>query len=148
MQGKNKAAWINIMKLGFQTKYFLAFIVLFLLEAVIAVYIHDQFIRPFVGDALVVVLLFCFFRAFYSGKHPLLLALGVFGLACLVEVGQYFNLLALLHLQNSRMASLLLGSTFDWRDILAYACGGATILLGQWGLERRFRGKEIASDSL
>ena len=42
--------------------YLLAFILLLLLEIIIAVFVHDRFIRPYVGDVLVTVLL-CFFNS-------------------------------------------------------------------------------------
>lgn len=41
------------MKIGFSLKYLCAFIAVFIVEAVIAVFIHDNFIRPHIGDVLV-----------------------------------------------------------------------------------------------
>ena len=36
--------------------YLAAFVILFLIEAAIALWVHDRFIRPYIGDVLVVVL--------------------------------------------------------------------------------------------
>ncbi|MBW4604907.1 MAG: DUF2809 domain-containing protein [Calothrix sp. FI2-JRJ7] len=49
-------------------------------------------------------------------------------LACLVEILQYFNFVNKLGLQNNRILAVALGSTFDWKDIIAYAIGTIIIL--------------------
>lgn len=49
--------------------YALAFGLLLLLEALIAVFVHDRFVRPYLGDVLVVVLLYCLARA-VGGRAP------------------------------------------------------------------------------
>ena len=41
-----------------------AFAVLFLIEGAIAIWVHDRFVRPYMGDVLVVVLVYCFVRIF------------------------------------------------------------------------------------
>lgn len=43
--------------------YALAFGLLLLLEALIAVFVHDRFVRPYLGDVLAAVLLYCLARA-------------------------------------------------------------------------------------
>jgi len=47
------------MSMQFHLKYFIATVLLFFVEAVIARYMHDSFIRPFGGDFLVVILMYC-----------------------------------------------------------------------------------------
>ena len=42
--------------------YGLCCMVLFSIETLIALYVHDTVIRPYVGDMLVVVLVYCFVR--------------------------------------------------------------------------------------
>ena len=43
--------------------FYLAMTVFWLaVEVVIACYVHDRFIRPYVGDVLVVVVVYCFVR--------------------------------------------------------------------------------------
>ncbi|MFT5820021.1 MAG: hypothetical protein ACI8ZM_001255 [Crocinitomix sp.] len=103
-------------------KYALIAFVILLIEIVIALFVHDQFIRPFIGDLLVVVLLYFSFRAVLKAK-AFAVALGVFIFAVGIEVLQFFQLAELLGLENNGIARVILGSTFDWLDILAYALG-------------------------
>ena len=42
--------------------YAFAALLLFLTEAVIALMVYDDFIRPYMGDALVVILIYCMVR--------------------------------------------------------------------------------------
>ncbi|MCF4970406.1 ribosomal maturation YjgA family protein [Nostoc sp. CMAA1605] len=113
--------------LKFNQKYFYWTIILFIIEVCIAVFINDGFIRPLIGDVLVVILIYCFIKAFWQIKS-LTVALSVFAFACLIEVLQYFNFVNYLGWQKYKILAVALGSTFDWKDIIAYAIGTATIL--------------------
>ncbi|NOQ72123.1 MAG: DUF2809 domain-containing protein [Crocinitomix sp.] len=103
-------------------KYALIAIVILLIEIMIALFVRDQFIRPFIGDLLVVVLLYFSFRTILKAKASSV-AIGVFIFAVGIEVLQFFQLAELLELENNGVARVILGSTFDWLDILAYALG-------------------------
>ena len=102
--------------------YSLLFLALLVTEVLIALFVHDNFIRPFFGDVLVTVLLCCFCRIFIPTKIPAL-PIYVFLFATAVEVSQYFDLVKLLGLENNRFLSILMGRTFSWPDILCYAVG-------------------------
>jgi hypothetical protein len=110
----------------------------------IAVYVHDQLIRPHGGDFLVVILLYCFLQSFF--RFPVAAAcIGVLIFAYLVEVSQYYHLVNILGLQQSRIAVILLGTTFSWMDMLCYTAG----ILLVWVLEkiskrRKYNTKRIA----
>ncbi|MBD6620195.1 DUF2809 domain-containing protein [Komarekiella sp. 'clone 1'] len=112
----------------FNKKYFYFTLVLFLIEVCIAVFVNDNFIRPFIGDVLVVILLYCFVRTFWK-IHSSIVALSVFAFSCTIEILQYFNFVNILGLQNYKILAIALGSTFDWKDIIAYAIGTIIILL-------------------
>jgi hypothetical protein len=116
------------MRIGFNKRPFALFIFVLLLEICIALFVRDRFIRPFVGDVLVVILIYSFVRVFLDGP-PNRIAISVFAFACLVELGQYLNLVSLLQLQDSQVASIIIGSTFDWKDILAYGVGTAIVIV-------------------
>lgn len=108
------------IKLDFQ--YLCAFIVIFIIEAIIAVFIHDNFIRPYLGDILVVVLIYCSIKIFVRTEIKLL-PLYIFIFSLIVEVGQYFNLAKLLGLSDYKLAKIIIGSTFDIMDIACYLIG-------------------------
>lgn len=71
---------------------------------------------------LVTLLLCCFFRVLVPNKLRLL-PLFVFLFAACVEIGQHFDLVALLDLADNRFLSIALGRTFSWLDLLCYAVG-------------------------
>lgn len=107
--------------------YIISFIVIFCIEVLIALYVRDSFVRPYLGDVLVVVLVYCFVRIFLPtgiSKMPFY----VFLFACFVEVMQYFQLAEMLGITN-RAARIILGSTFDWKDIASYVVGCVLIIL-------------------
>lgn len=111
--------------------YFVATIIIFLIELLIALFVRDAFIRPYVGDMLVVVLVYTFLRIIFP-ERPRLLPLYVFLFAVGVEVLQGIRIVELLGLQDNRFFSVLIGTTFDRKDIVCYGVG--CILLGLWEL--------------
>ena len=103
--------------------FYLAMTVFWLaVEVVIACYVHDRFIRPYVGDVLVVVVVYCFVRIWVP-QGVRLLPLYVFLFAAGVEVLQYFHLVDLLGVGNNTFLRVVLGSVFDLKDILCYGIG-------------------------
>ncbi|MBS1525099.1 MAG: DUF2809 domain-containing protein [Bacteroidetes bacterium] len=97
------------------------------MEILIAVYLHDALIRPYGGDFLVVILLYCLVKSFWNA-NPIKAAGAVLLFACTAEVSQYFHLVRLLGLQGSYTAKLLLGTSFSFTDILAYVSGIALVI--------------------
>ena len=114
-------------RLTFNRKYFYLTILLFLIEVCIAVFIDDQFIRPFMGDVLVVILLYCFVKSFWKIRSNIA-ALSIFVFACAIEGFQYLSLIDKLGLRQYKLLAIILGTTFDWKDIFAYALGTAIVL--------------------
>ena len=111
----------------FNRNYFLLTVLLFLTEIAIAIYVHDYFIRPYFGDFLVVILLYCFVKSFI--KVSVLIAASlvlVFSFA--IEIAQYFNMVEKLGLQHSKIARVVLGNSFAWMDLLAYVLGILTVI--------------------
>lgn len=124
--------------LKFDKKYLYLTLLLFVIEVCIAVFFNDSFIRPFVGDVLVVILIYCFVKSFWQIK-PGILALSVFVFACVIEILQYFNFVKVLGLENYKVAVVVLGSSFDWKDIIAYAIGSATVLWLETSISKRLK---------
>ncbi|WP_091148742.1 ribosomal maturation YjgA family protein [Mucilaginibacter pineti] len=111
----------------FNKIYFALTLLLLLIEIFIGTYVHDVVIRPFGGDFLVVILLYCFVKTFFS-KPAVPVAIYVLLFAYLVEGSQYFHLVHLLGLQQSKAAVILLGSTFSWADMLCYTLGISLVI--------------------
>jgi len=107
--------------------YGIATAVLFLIELLIALFVHDNFIRPYVGDVLVGVLIYTFVRIFVP-EGVRLLPLYIFLFAAGVEVLQYFRIAEILGLSDNRILSVAVGSVFDVKDIVCYGVG--CVMLG------------------
>lgn len=116
------------MKLQFN-KYYLALAhFIFLLELAIAFIIKTGFIRYTLGDYLVVILLYAIFRGCTS-LSVRASAFAVLFIAYGIELLQLTSFLAYFNLQNSTVAKLILGSTFQIGDLVAYTLGIITILI-------------------
>ncbi len=96
--------------------------VLLLIEVLIALFVHDRFVRPYLGDVLVVILLYTFVRIFLP-KGNRLLPLYIFLFASGVEILQMFHLVDLLGLGEYRFFRVLIGSVFDGKDVICYGVG-------------------------
>lgn len=108
--------------LQFNRTYFAFTVFLFLLETAIALFVHDNFIRPYFGDFLVVMLLYCFLKSFI--KVSVWAAAGLVLLfAFAIEIAQYFNMVEKLGLEHYKIAKVVLGNSFAWMDLLAYVLG-------------------------
>lgn len=110
-----------------RSKYCIAFFLLLLTEVLIALFVHDDFIRPYVGDVLVVIVIYCFIRIWIPEKCRML-SLYIFLFAAAVEGLQYLNLTERLGLKPGTFLAVLIGSVADWKDVVCYAVG--CILLG------------------
>ncbi|MBF0577779.1 DUF2809 domain-containing protein [Dysgonomonas sp. GY617] len=115
------------IKFRFDLKSFLCFLLIFVIEVIIALFVKDSIIRPYGGDVLVVILMYYFFKTFVK-MNPLPLAIGVLFFAYAVEIGQYFNLVEVLNMQDNRIMRIVIGSSFSWGDMLCYTLGAIICL--------------------
>jgi Protein of unknown function (DUF2809) len=106
----------------FDRRSFTIFIAVLLIEIIIGTVFHDRFVRYFLGDVFIVVLICYFIRSWCAIRLPVLL-IGTLIFAYLTELAQYFDLVGLLGWQHSTLTRLTIGSTFDWLDLLAYTIG-------------------------
>jgi len=123
----------------FNTRYFAFALGLFFVELYIGLYMHDAIIRPYGGDVLVGILVYCFVKSFLNSPAlPTVLAVLLF--CYTIEILQYFNYVTVLGLQNSRVACMVLGTGFSWIDMLCYTAGMLIVLLLEKIMrsERRF----------
>ena len=124
----------STLRVSFRASFLLSSLLLLGVLSLIALYVRDAFVRPFLGDVLSVVWLYLTLRVLVQGP-PRLLAAGCVALACLVELGQWANLSTHLGVQDHEVWGTVLGATFDPLDLLAYAVGGACVVVGHevWG---------------
>jgi len=97
-------------------------------EMLISINMHDAFIRPYGGDFLVVILLYCVLKSFID-ISAIKSAIGVLTFSYAIEISQYFHLARILGLQHSRLALLMLGNSFSFGDLLCYTLGILLVLI-------------------
>ena len=102
--------------------YAVLFGIILLTEILIALFVHDGFVRPYIGDVLVTTLLCCFCRIIIP-KRVRALPLCVFVFATIVELAQYFDVVKLFGMENNRFISVVIGRTFSACDLICYAVG-------------------------
>lgn len=113
--------------LQFNKTYFAFTVLLFLVETVIALFVHDQFTRPYFGDVLVVILIYCLLKSFLN-LSVWTTAIIVFCFSFCVEFTQHLNLIGKLGLEHSGIAKAILGNSFAWLDLLAYVTGILSVI--------------------
>ena len=111
----------------FNLKYFLIFISIFIIEVIIALFIKDNFIRPYFGDYLVIFLVYYFLLSFMNADKNKI-ALGVLVFAFTVEIIQYFQVLSYFNLEKNRILRIVAGSTFSFEDLIIYTIAFLTII--------------------
>lgn len=101
----------------------------------IALRVHDRWVRPYGGDALVVVLVHAAVRSVVGWPWRRVLA-GALLLAFVVEGLQALHLVSFLHLQDNRFWSIVLGTSADPSDLASYAVGGLGVAIFERLAER------------
>jgi Protein of unknown function (DUF2809) len=97
------------------------------IEVIIALFVRDAFIRPYVGDVLAVMLVYAGLRAVAPlGMIPAVAV--TLAIAFAIEAAQALNLLGALGLSDNALARTVLGGSFDWLDIAAYVAGVLIVL--------------------
>lgn len=116
--------------------YIAATVFFLLIEVMIALFVHDKWIRPYVGDILVVIVIYTFIRVWIPRGWNLF-PLYVFLFAVLVEVLQFFRIVEILGLSDNRFFAVLIGGTFDWMDIICYGVGCGVLVVYERVIIRR-----------
>ncbi|MFA7244757.1 MAG: DUF2809 domain-containing protein [Candidatus Magasanikbacteria bacterium] len=124
--------------LTFNKRYFSLTIFIFLIEILIALFVHDNFIRPYLGDMLVVVLIYCFLKSFLKFS-VLNIAIFVLSFSFTIEFFQYINIIKVLNLEKSKIAQTVLGTSFSYIDLLTYTIGITIVII----IEKYWFKKEI-----
>lgn len=102
-------------------EYIVSFTVNLIVVLLIGFYGVGWFWRGFLSDVFIVVLLFSFLKML-TPASTLKVSLSVLAFSYLVEISQYFNLVELLGV-NNKAIRILIGTHFDWLDLIAYTVG-------------------------
>ncbi|TDN84752.1 uncharacterized protein DUF2809 [Salegentibacter sp. 24] len=131
----NKFRDFKSLKRNNRETYFCGFLVLLLIEILIAIFIKDDFIRPYLGDFLVVILLYCFLMSIsqISVFKGLLIVL-IFSLA--IEFLQLLNIEKIFQPQPPQAIMIILGSSFSGWDLMAYLLGLLGCLILEYNRNR------------
>lgn len=117
----------------FNLKYFLLSVLIFVIEVLIATVFKDIFfVRAFLGDVLVVMLIYTFVLSFFKVENRTNLIIGIFVFSVFIEILQYFKTADLIGLKPGSIPYIMLGNSFSWMDILCYAAGCGVI----WGFNK------------
>ncbi|MBQ7101758.1 MAG: DUF2809 domain-containing protein [Clostridia bacterium] len=119
------------MKKKLRITYSILFLLLFAAEVLIAVFVHDGFVRPYIGDVLVVMLVCAFLRIFIPDKIKTLPIFATL-FAVFIEGLQYFDFVNLIGLSDNKIVSTVIGRTFDIKDIICYTVGGLIFFAAEW----------------
>lgn len=99
-------------------KYLILFIIFIIIEFLIAIYLKKGFIRENIGDILVVPCIYTFLKTLFLNKYRYL-DLYVLIFAIIIEILQLFNITTLIA-NNNKVINIVLGGTFDFKDIICY----------------------------
>ena len=111
--------------------YLLATLLIFTIEVLIALFVNDAVIRPFLGDVLATVLVYTFLMGVSNAKPLPVASLALFISFC-VEIAQYFELVYRFNLEQYELARVILGTSFSFLDLLMYCIGFFTICVVEW----------------
>ncbi|PKD20406.1 hypothetical protein APR41_14105 [Salegentibacter salinarum] len=113
---------MKALKRDSRKNYLAGFLFLLIIEILIAFYVKDDFIRPYLGDFLVVILLYCF----AMGISRISIIKGLFSVLIFsfaVEFFQLINIVKVLQYQPPEIVIIMLGSSFSVWDLVAYLLG-------------------------
>lgn len=111
--------------------YLILLVLIIAVEVVIAFTQHDNWIRYYGGDVIVVWAVYCLVQSVLGGKNNhYIVHIGVMLFAFLVEFLQAIHIVDLIGLGNIQFFRILIGTSFAVEDLLSYAIGTAIGCLG------------------
>lgn len=108
-------------------KYSIIFLLLLVTEIAIGLFHFHKWIRYYLGDLLIIPLLYCLVRMTTTLSKKISVAF-VLLIAFASEISQFFKLNEFLNITN-KVLLLLIGNSYDIKDIIAYILGVIPIYL-------------------
>ena len=109
--------------------YIIGFLLLTGVEVVIGVFEFNHFIRAYIGDVIIVWVLYCLFRSFVPRKfNSYAVAMGILVFSFAVEFLQKAHIADVLGVENQLLRTLI-GTSYATEDLWCYAAGTVVILI-------------------
>lgn len=127
--------------------YIILLIILIAVEVVIAITQHDNIIRSYGGDTIVVWAVYCLVQSVLGGKNNhYVVHICVLAFAFVVEFLQKIHIVDLIGLGDIKFFRILIGTSFAVEDLIAYALGTAIACLGTFAYNKFIRRREKISE--
>lgn len=112
--------------------YIIGFILLVGVEVCIGVFYFNSFIRSYIGDVIIVWVLYCLFRIIFPKRfNSYAVALGILIFSFIVEFLQKAHIADVLGIENPFLRTLI-GTSYAVEDLWSYAAGTAVTVLMIW----------------
>ena len=116
--------------------YIIGFLLLLGVEICIGVFYFSKFIRAYLGDVIVVWVIYCLIRSFVPKMtDSYLLALGILVFSFVVEFLQKIHIVDILGISN-KLLRIIIGNGFAVEDLWCYAAGTLVTMAQIWIFRR------------
>lgn len=124
-----------------QVKYLIICCLLLGIEIIIALYVRDTFVRPYLGDSIAIAFVYTFLMSMVKTNHTMKPQLYVASISLLIgiviELLQATSFLETTGLGNIHWVRVVMGTSFSWFDMLAYVGGYLGVILVEWMLYKK-----------
>ncbi|TGK36005.1 DUF2809 domain-containing protein [Leptospira gomenensis] len=133
---------------NYDRKVYLGFFVFFVSICIaIVTFFHSvPFVRGFMGDMIVVMLMYSFCKSVFDFP-PLSLAFAVLTVSFSVEIAQYLRSIGIVRWNETEISRLTVGAVFDPWDLIAYLFGVTAIYSLDRSILKRIQTKNDPSYS-
>lgn len=122
--------------------YIIGFVLLTAVEVCIGIFYFSHFIRSYLGDVIIVWVLYCLFRSFVPKKlNSYGIALGILVFSFAVEFLQKAHIADLLGVEN-KLLRIIIGTSYATEDLWCYVAGTAVTILEIWLFNRLISHKD------
>ena len=112
--------------------YIIIFIGIFAVETCIALFVHDDLVRPYIGDVIVMWAVYCLAQIILGGRFgSYKVAVGSLIFAFFVELLQKIRIVDVLGIKSPVLRTII-GTSFAPADLICYLAGTAVTVAGIW----------------
>ncbi len=123
--------------------YIAGFLLLTAVEVCIGIFEFSVFVRSYLGDVIIVWVLYCLWRSFSPKRgSSYLIAGGILVFSFIVEFLQKAHIADILGVEN-RLLRIIIGTSFATKDLWCYVAGTAVTVAEIW-LFRLIRNKKAS----